>query len=706
MIENIYRNLVREAKQSPMLLSDIAGLETYISESYTNRSFIELLQNADDANSSSFLVEKFEQYLIVANDGRCFDEVDIESLCRSASSHKARGKTIGYRGIGFKSIVSIVREVHLISGEFEITFSKQLTSDLMPEVNNVPLIRIPHPLRLKVKECVCDKIEELRQSGYTTFFIFEGTNIEQIMSEYSMFEHISLLFLNNINKITININEMMVTNVLSSPQSESEQRNLKIVSANKSSEWLVYSDKEYGMAFKKEEGTIVRLSHDDAKIYAFLPTEDCSELGVIINADFSTDPSRRYLIYDDVTKKSIENISVLYAKIFLKNLSSDTEEAKSIIKAMLPYFDIRLIHLTNNIFAKSLASALHSAISSSISRTKLSPKWLNYNDYTILGTDAYSKQVAGWIYDLPGVTSLLKYFGCKEDDEVAILHKIKSTEISLKGYAQIVSHCIKSVLLNINIENFILEPIFISGSRRVSLYDIDKNHCKIDDCFLELLYECGVSYEEFRIFLKKMSLTTILDNQFKPKEYGFQCNVDNQNIAISDIENVMIENKSKGEHKHNKVQSSNIRELYYAINSGNAISCNSTPIIDIKKWRTAEGNVLQVLNNNGFSLKDVSKQNLGCDLTGIDPMGNEVFIEVKSLDYAGQKFRLTNNEYALAQYKRDYYYIALVISNIDSLEISLIKNPIETLNLYRQCTQWIWECSDYEYSPIRIDYKE
>lgn len=71
MIENIYRNLVREAKQSPMLLSDIAGLETYISESYTNRSFIELLQNADDANSSSFLVEKFEQYLIVVKYFSC-----------------------------------------------------------------------------------------------------------------------------------------------------------------------------------------------------------------------------------------------------------------------------------------------------------------------------------------------------------------------------------------------------------------------------------------------------------------------------------------------------------------------------------------------------------------------------------------------------------------------------------------------------------
>ena len=47
-----------------------------------------------------------------------------------------------------------------------------------------------------------------------------------------------------------------------------------------------------------------------------------------------------------------------------------------------------------------------------------------------------------------------------------------------------------------------------------------------------------------------------------------------------------------------------------------------------------------------------------------------------------------------------------IISNSDSLEISLIKNPINCLNLYRQCIQWIWECSEYEYNPIRVNYEK
>ena len=154
----IYQQLLNEAQASPMLLSDLAGLENYISESYTNRSFIELLQNADDAKASSFYVGRLNGYLIVANDGRPFNSADVESLCRSASSSKIRGNTIGYRGIGFKSVVSIADEVHLISGDYQITFSRELTKSIVPDCVKVPLIRIPHPIRREVRDEVIDNI--------------------------------------------------------------------------------------------------------------------------------------------------------------------------------------------------------------------------------------------------------------------------------------------------------------------------------------------------------------------------------------------------------------------------------------------------------------------------------------------------------------------------------------------------------------------
>ena len=84
------------------------------------------------------------------------------------------------------------------------------------------------------------------------------------------------------------------------------------------------------------------------------------------------------------------------------------------------------------------------------------------------------------------------------------------------------------------------------------------------------------------------------------------------------------------------------------------------------------------------------------------PNGKNIYIEVKSIDYVGQKFRMTNNEFAAAQYKPSNYYLALVYQNKDSFEISLIKDPVNRLNLTRQVVQWVWECTDYEYRPMKF----
>ena len=107
-VEDIKNKFIFEAKQSPLLFSDLANMEKYISESYIGRSLIELVQNADDAGASSFLYQKIDkETFIVANNGRPFSIDDLYSLCRSgASSKKRSNNNIGYRGIGFKSVVN------------------------------------------------------------------------------------------------------------------------------------------------------------------------------------------------------------------------------------------------------------------------------------------------------------------------------------------------------------------------------------------------------------------------------------------------------------------------------------------------------------------------------------------------------------------------------------------------------------------------
>ena len=114
IIDKIQISFTEEAKNSPVLLSDLANMEFYIAESYQNRSVIELLQNADDAFSTQAYLKVFDNTVIFANNGNYFTDADVESICRSGASGKKRGNnTIGYRGIGFKSVVNICKKVHM-----------------------------------------------------------------------------------------------------------------------------------------------------------------------------------------------------------------------------------------------------------------------------------------------------------------------------------------------------------------------------------------------------------------------------------------------------------------------------------------------------------------------------------------------------------------------------------------------------------------
>ena len=177
-----------EAVNSPALLSDLAGLENYIAESYNARSFVELMQNADDAGATRIVIPTIRESLLVANDGREFTQTDFESLCRSAASSKLRGPSIGFRGIGFKSVVGFAKAIHLFSGELEATFSRDLTARAIPLATRVPLVRIPHPIETGIAGKICRRIgaNEIRriQDGVGILMMLLPVELKQNLAAF------------------------------------------------------------------------------------------------------------------------------------------------------------------------------------------------------------------------------------------------------------------------------------------------------------------------------------------------------------------------------------------------------------------------------------------------------------------------------------------------------------------------------------------
>ena len=673
--------LIAEAKSSPMLLSDLAGLEAYVSESYNSRSFIELLQNADDAKATKFYVKRSGDYLFVANNGRPFNIKDLESLCRSASSNKVRGTSIGYRGIGFKSVVSFAKEVHLLSGNFEITFSKELSKKLIPQAAKIPLIRIPHELDKSIKNELSDEIKKIQDEGFETIFIFSGVLANQIDEEYTSFASTTLLFLHNIQVIKIDLSKKVTANIAVIDENE-KGRILRVSTTDAITNWFVCSDSNCSIAFSMNNGKVSRLSKSDAIIHAFLPTEDSCGLGVVVNGDFSTDPSRRHLIMDETTIKVISKLANLYASLFKYALANND---KGVIDALMPYFDLKLIQLMKQSFEKEFAKNIKDAFGKELSDIKLAPSWLNAEDFAKIMEASNLPYIALECSEVLGLNDFLKYLGNKPEIVESLIKKVRQAEISVLGYAQIVAAAIKEVLMNHKIPSLTTTDLVISDGGLCSFEEINDNEEEIDESYLQLLADNGISENDISQFLKKTGLSKINEVQFSDE---------------GDDNDFYDNNDDEDNYDNKKTYNPTSISQWF-----DDADTSSRPVANnegIQKWRSAEENTLAALNANGFRLKDVSKQNLGFDLEGSDPNGKSIYIEVKSIDYVGQKFRMTNNEFAAAQYKPSNYYLALVYQNKDSFEISLIKDPVNRLNLTRQVVQWVWECSDYEYKPMRF----
>jgi hypothetical protein len=674
MLEEIRRSLLGEARQSPQLLSDLAGLESYVAESYDSRSFIELLQNADDAGSSNFLVKKFQKYLIIANNGNVFSKSDLEAICRSAASTKQRGNSIGYRGIGFKSVVGLAQEVHIFSGRLEATFSKKLTLSDIPQADKVPLLRIPHPIDPAVRSETLEEIECLKLRGYSTFFIFDGLTAESIDHEFISFDQSSLLFLKNIGTVTL---EGRRTDQFEITREAWDDTFLLSTLRNSSSisNWIVATENCVSVAFYQDPKTekIEALSESDAAVHAFLPTHEATGLGIKVNGDISTDPSRTRVVFDQRTKDGIIQIAKLVARIINYILhDAPLPDSKGMLAALLPLDDPRLHKLQRRSFKSELILATQAECEKFMPGFSLKPSWLNPNDFEKISKKSGLIAVPKIISDVEGAANFMRYLGAKEAGLKDLSRSLQNTEITISGCSEIVAELIRLCDTK-QIEPISVDtkwPIFIANGRCVSIDEAMLNGLMIDADFVDLVGERSTGASGLTRLIKYVA---------------------GSEAALIILPAIPVSNTQL-----EQLEKPGILQSIAAFPSANGKK-NST--LSLKKWRGAEEQLRNIFEAEGWAAHDVSRQNIGYDIECENTEGKKLFIEVKLIETPTQPFIMTSNEEAVARQKGDSYIIAIVKQSGDSIEVSFIPHPTKHLELVRQCRQWVWECSNYPYNP-------
>lgn len=671
ILNQIQCTFLEEARLSPVLLGDLATMERYISESYSDRSLIELLQNADDAQATEFYIQKIdESTFIVANNGREFSEEDIVALCRSGASTKHRNSnTIGFRGIGFKSVVNFSKAVHVHSGKYQFSFSKELTSELVCSDSPVPLVRIPHNF---IGQKYLHQIRALVQEGYTTIFVFE-VNSSAFIAEIKAFDSSCLLFLNNITTAIFRYNDHSETFKSVSSILGTGKRVLLLNSVQGKRTYMVFTaGNKTAIAFEVNDSGEIISSIPNAVVHSFMPTQEKLSLPLKLNGDFSSDPSRTRIIYDGETKEALQQCVDLLTSIIHDTLKSNNDPLKIINaisaikldpirnlrgKSIDDYFSEMLIDSLKNVLGEY-------ANSLGYQRIVLQPKWLYDDDCKAMGTHLNTLivgAVSSKLFD--GLSELASQLGFSElsiNDALIIMQTFtysKYTRAALLGQiSNDAQYGIASELVDkIQKANIIS---FNGGVRKISATTIES---VVDEEFSGLLSECIADTTSLAMLAKKIGISNPIStlNQISPPK----------------IEIITEQHFKK-----------------YVI----------------KKWRTVEKNVMAVLSqlDNIISVEDVSDRNIGYDLEAIGRDGERYFYEVKSVDSLGDMIAITNNEYSTANGYGERYYLAIAQQSDNAISVCFVQNPISTLSLTKRITKWEWICSEYKGTVMNCNLED
>lgn len=341
IIETLYNTNTNYAYPS-QAITQAASLKSLSTDLYTDskRFIYELLQNADDSSANGQLVNVeiilFDNKLVVAHNGKAFDESDIKGICGvDDGTKKSSIEKTGYKGIGFKSVFGQSDKVTIFSNKDYFKFDanhnfgwKKEWGSTQKEWENNNRRTFLHPWQIIPIYTSEEEIEQEIQTFLndtwnvaTIIELFKKDDVkhavEELSSNVNMF-----LFLKNINNIKFTTNQ---TVEISIDRSKTDEYTLSKDKETKS-QWIIrtvhlevtdklkkslqnernipdkllQTDKiELTMAIQRGKEGLKKLAPNESLLYAYLPTDEKRySLPILVNTTFLMSANRESLHAD------------------------------------------------------------------------------------------------------------------------------------------------------------------------------------------------------------------------------------------------------------------------------------------------------------------------------------------------------------------------------------------------------------------------
>ena len=161
-------------------LDERGRAQELVRQQYSGRYPFELLQNANDAAGDAerpgrarFVLT--DTAVIVADNGAGFGEDQIRAICGLGRSSKDPRKSVGYKGLGFKSVGEITAQPQILSNGVSFQFddlrvreSVEHAAGALGEGQRLPVYAFPFPVGQRELGRDVDIVEEAHRDGFTT----------------------------------------------------------------------------------------------------------------------------------------------------------------------------------------------------------------------------------------------------------------------------------------------------------------------------------------------------------------------------------------------------------------------------------------------------------------------------------------------------------------------------------------------------------
>lgn len=309
------------------------------SKDYKGREIYELIQNAEDEESDFVRIElnTNEQLLIISNGGgNCssFSMSGFSSIMMAEMSpkEKSKGRYIGYKGLGFRSLINWAEGIQIISSGVKCSFSRKIAKDYWLQIAEA--LRVAGPKKGFDAEQVIEKhekfarrnfnldspvamlsipkVEDCVDHKYTTQIrvMYKDGNEDSILEQLQLLSGKVLLFLEHLKRIELCIDG--VEKRIEKQNCDQESDELKRITLLEQGEkqnlqhWLLLKDEgekeqldhhpdllqkyEVAVAYCLEKQNTVDY------VYSFFPTRVRLHLPCVVHATFELDSSRNAII--------------------------------------------------------------------------------------------------------------------------------------------------------------------------------------------------------------------------------------------------------------------------------------------------------------------------------------------------------------------------------------------------------------------------